>query len=150
MDMNKQAALIRIEELIESEQYAILATVSRDNAPRVRFMSPTILQGRRGILYALTYSKSAKVNDIRSHRRVEWLFHSANYGEVFHVRGTADILDIPELKAEIIEAVAGRLGNFWRANPDPSEFVAIETVIEHIIYFQPQSGTKTFITMSDD
>lgn len=144
--MDKNALNEKLRQLLEEEPNAILATLGSDGWPVQRWMTPTVLQGQAGSLYAVTASSFPKIHQIESQNKVSWLFTSPRSREVLSVRGRITIIDNPRFKAEILEELGRKLGVFWKLNDDPSNLVVLETAIVSAEHFDPRSGRKTQYT----
>ncbi len=139
--MKKHEMINLIEKLNEESGAGILATVGNDGTPRMRWMTPTTLKGRPGVLFAITAPGTAKREDLDKQPVVEWMFQSKTLNEVLKVRGTVNVLDNPALKSEIIQSLGRKLHVFWKINHE-ADFVVLETIIEEATYMKPLSGIK--------
>jgi len=140
--MNASEMFGVLERLIESAKVAILANVDETTAPRMRWMTPATIRGSEGLIYALTAPDFDKTAQLVNNDRVEWMLQSQELAEVLRVRGRVAIIDNPSLKSDVEEALGGRLGTFWRVNPDASNMVVLETVIEEFVYYKPMEDEK--------
>ncbi len=140
MEMN---ALLEITEgILDKARVGILTTIGRDGRPWTRWMTPAMLRGQKGTIYAITAEGFRKVEHIRENHNVSWMIQKNTMDEVIHLTGKASIVDNPTLKADVLEAIGGHLGNFWRLNRENLELVVIETVIEEIDYYDPMKGSR--------
>ncbi|TVQ40583.1 MAG: pyridoxamine 5'-phosphate oxidase family protein [Spirochaetaceae bacterium] len=140
MDVN--ALFDVMERLIEESKVAVLANVDQQGQPRMRWMSPTVIRGQSGCLYALTAPDFVKTSQLQQQPAVEWMIQGPALQEVLRVRGTVELIDNPALKSDVLEALGGRLGTFWRSNPDPSNMIVLETIIEELVYYQPMKDLR--------
>ncbi|HCM25280.1 MAG TPA: pyridoxamine 5'-phosphate oxidase [Treponema sp.] len=140
--MDQRDSLGRLERLVEASKVGILTTVDADGFPRSRWMTPAILRGRSGTIYAVTAPDSAKCAHIRKSARVEWFLQSRILDEVISVIGTASLIDNPQAKAEVLESIGPNLQIFWRTNPDARNLVVVETVLEEISVFYPMENRR--------
>ena len=135
--MTQAELLQKVDEILEDAKAGVLTTVDEDGRPHVRWMTPTMLRGRQGALFAVTSPRSAKAAQLEKNPCVEWMIQSRSLNEVVNVRGRVNIVDNPALKKEVIEAVGNRLTVFWKVNPGQMEFVVLETIIEEATFFSP-------------
>jgi pyridoxamine 5'-phosphate oxidase len=134
--MTKRELVSKINDLIEDARCAVLASITSENEPRIRWMTPTFLPGEDRMMYAITNPESNKIHDMENNENVSWMFQMKDLSEIVNVRGKMNIIDNPSLKAEIIELIGARIHIIWRLNPE-SDFIVLETVIEEGIYFNP-------------
>jgi pyridoxamine 5'-phosphate oxidase len=139
--MDKREILDRLESVLAESEVAVLATVDPDGGPSMRWVTPVLIPGRPGNIYALTSPDFRKVSHIRSQPIVEWMVQTKNLTRIITVRGITEVLDNPSLKSEVLEAIGPRLQVFWRVNPK-TEFVVIETEIQSITYFPAMEKKK--------
>jgi general stress protein 26 len=132
----------RLERLLDSARVGVLSTVDERGFPRSRWMTPVVLRGRPGYLYSLTAPDSPKAEHIRAHPLVEWFFQSKLLDEIFTLSGDARLIDDPQAKAEVQEAIGPNLQIFWRVNPDARNFAVIETEIREISCFFPMRNER--------
>lgn len=144
MDLN--TLLDVMERILDNSHAAILTTVDGEGRPHSRWMVPAVLRGRQGTLYAVTSPDFEKVKQINSHARVSWLVQSKALDEIVHVQGSAQVIDNPSLKSDVLEALGHNLTTFWTVNAGETELVVIETVIEAVQYIQPMKGERSQAT----
>jgi len=132
----------RLGRLLESSRVGVLTTVSADGYPYSRWMTPVELPGRSGFLYAVTAPDSLKAAHIRDRPKIEWFFQSKTLDEVTSVRGEAFIVDEPQAKAEVLEAIGPRLQIFWRVNPNAGNLVVLETPVDELSCFFPMRNER--------
>ena len=138
--MDTRAMLDAMERILEDSKVAILATVDANGRPHVRWMTPTTVRGRDGFLYAVTSPEFQ--NDAAGNSAVEWQIQNRSLTEIITVRGDIRIVDNAAAKAEILEAIGGNLGVFWKLNPDESKLVVLETEIMEISHLRPTKGER--------
>lgn len=148
--MDKRAIMTIVERVLESAKVGILATVDEGGAPHMRWMTPSMVRGREGFLYAVTSPKFHKTVDIAANPNVEWMLQSRQLDEVVTIRGKMQMIDSPSTKSDVQEAIGGNLGVFWKLNEDASDLVVLETVIEEIMYFKPITGEKSTVGFKED
>jgi general stress protein 26 len=137
-----------MERILESSRIAVLAHVQNEKKPRLRWMTPTVIRGRQGYLYALSSSDYDWTASLEGAPQVEWMMQSKSLDEIITVRGKMQIIDNPALKADVQEALGGYLRVFWKNIPDESNYITLETVIEEMVYFKPVTGKKITATVS--
>jgi len=148
--MDTRSMLAVLDRILDDSKVAVLATVDNEGRPRMRWMTPATKRGREGALYAVTAPEFAKVVEVTRHPQVEWMFQSKTLDEIVTVRGSMQVLDHPRTKAEVLEAIGGNLGIFWRINHDASDLVVLETTIEEIVYFKPLTGERTATSVKQE
>ena len=131
--MNQHEMMGKIERLVDDAKVAVLATVDSDGRPHVRWMTPAVIPGRPGAVFAVTAPDFAKVHQLEANPNVEWLFQSRALDEVVNLRGRINVVDNPSLRSEVLEAVGHRLAIFWRACQG-EDCVVLETVAEEAVY----------------
>lgn len=133
-----------IEELrglLDAAKVGFLTTIGTDGYPHGRWMTPTMLPGEPGFLYCVSMAGSRKALEIQANQKVSWSFQTAALGKVIAARGSAVVLDNPQLKAQVLEALGPNLVNFWRLNPEAKHLIVIETAIERVSLYRPAEGT---------
>ena len=131
-----------LESTLENSQTAILATDDGEGKPSMRWMTPTIVRDRPGVLFALTSKKFAKSEHLEKNPHVQWMVQTKSLTMVMNVEGRVNMIENPMLKAEIIEAIGPRLRVFWKVNQNPEDLVVLETVISRGSIFTPVDGEK--------
>lgn len=140
--MDANAILEVMEEVIDDAHTGVLTTVDSQGRPRSRWMTPTVIRGREGYVYAVSVPSFRKSVDIEANPRVEWMFQTRSLNQIVNARGRAHLIDNPALKSDVLESIGGHMTVFWRINPDIADFVVIETVLEELEYFQPTKGRR--------
>ncbi len=143
--MDSREVMKRVGAIIEAHGTGVLATVDEDGNPHVRWLTPTMLRERPGALYAITAPRFAKVAQVRSHARVEWMFQTPSLDEVISIRGTINVVENPSLRAEVLEVLGQRLQTFWKLAHDARDLVVLETVVEEATRFLPMDGRKDVV-----
>lgn len=146
--MDMQELMASLERILNAAKSAVLATVDAEGRPQMRWMTPTVLHGREGVLYAVTSPRFAKVAQLDAAPQVQWMVQTPSLDEVVTLTGRINIVDNPSLKAEITEVIGRRLSVFWRVNTEPTEFVVLETVIEEATLFFPMTGKRETLTVA--
>jgi len=147
--MNQQIFLDRLARIIEESKVGILATTDGEGRPHMRWMTPWLLPGREGALFAVTSPHFAKVAELEIHPTVEWMIQTPSLDQVINIKGKVNILDNPSIKMEIMEGLGPRLFVFWKANSSFSDFIVLETIMEEAYYFLPMKGTKEKIILGN-
>ena len=142
-NVDTRAMLDAMERVLEISRIAILATVDADGRPHVRWMTPTVVRGRDKFLYAVTSPDFHKTAEAKENPAVEWLIQTKSLDEILTVRGQISVVDNAAAKAEVLEAIGGNLGVFWKMNPDESRLIVLETAIEEIVRLKPTTGERT-------
>jgi pyridoxamine 5'-phosphate oxidase len=140
--MDRQELLNKLDHVLEDARAGILATTDSEGKPHIRWLTPTVLKGREGFLFAVTRPGSKKVKQLGENPQAEWMIQSRELNEIINIRGTIEIIDNPALKTEIMEVMGSRLTAFWKVDLDKTEFVVLETRIMEAIYYQPMTGSR--------
>lgn len=144
--MNRTAMMSKIETILRESGAGVLTTVGEDGTPSSRWMTPAVLKGRPGALYAITSPHSRKVRELRQNPAAEWLLQVPSLNEVVTLRGRVNVVDNPSFKNEVLDAVARRLHVFWRINVERTDMVVLETVIEEAGYFVPMKAERATVS----
>jgi len=140
--MDAAELIRRMERLVGASKVGVLTTIDTSGFPRSRWMTPTFLKGRPGFVYAVTSPKSGKAEQIRGNPKVEWTFQSTVLDEILSAVGPAALIDDPQFKAEVLEAIGPNLPIFWRVNPDSRNLIIVETAISEIACFFPMRNER--------
>jgi general stress protein 26 len=140
--MNARDMWKRLDGLIEIFRVGIFTTVDERGYPRSRWMTPILLRGREGCLYAVTSPSFRKALDIAGNPQVEWAFQTRALDEILTLNGKVELIDNPSLKSEVQEALGTNLTVFWRVNPNESSLVVIETRVEEFNLFLPMKNER--------
>ncbi len=140
--MDTVELLNTLERLLSASKVGVFTTVDAEGFPRSRWMTPALMKGRPGFLYAITAPDSAKAKHIAGHPQVEWTFQSKVLNEVLSVFGTASLVMEPQAKAEVLEAIGPNLQIFWRVNPNSKNWVVVETAIKELTCFYPMRNER--------
>ncbi len=135
--MKQKEPIDELRALIDTVRTGILSTVGNDGYPHLRWMTAATLQGQKDFIYCVSVSGTKKVADIARNDKVAWSFQSVTLDRIVSVAGRARVIEVPELKAQILEALGRNLDIFWRINPDPKRLVVIETAIETLSLYRP-------------
>ena len=143
--MDSREVMNRVGAIIETHGTGLLATVDQEGNPHLRWLTPTMLRERPGAIYAITAPSFAKVLQIRTHPRVEWMFQTPTLDEVINIRGAINVVENPSLRAEVLEVLGPRLSTFWKLAHDARDLVVLETVVEEATRFLPMVGRKDVV-----
>ncbi len=146
--MNQAEFLAKLAQIIDDAQAAVLATVDDQGHPCLRWMTPTLLHGRHGALFALTIPGSRKTRHLQWHPEVQWLLQTRSLSEIVSIHATAAVIDNPALRTEVFESLGPRLTTFWRVNPDRSDFVVLESRFQNATYFRPMAPQRLTISFA--
>ena len=145
--MTPTQMLHKIDDLLGAATPGILATLDNNNQPHMRWMTPALLDGRPGALYAVTSPFFAKVMELDFCNKVQWMIQAPSLRDIITINGFVSIIDNPALKAEILETIGKKLFVFWKINPQ-TDFVVLETVISEATWFCPMTTTRETVTFS--
>lgn len=127
----------RLDRILENSRVGILTTVDERGYPHSRWMTPALVPGREGYIYAVTSPSFRKALEAASHPQVGWIFQTKSLDQILSAGGKINIIDNPSLKCEVQEALGTNLAVFWRVNPNEKDLVVLETVVEEMTYFNP-------------
>ncbi len=138
--MDQHELLTKIETLIEESKVGLLATTDKQNKPRVRWMTPTIIPNRGASIFAFTAANAMKIKDIEHQSEVKWLIQRADLTEVVSIRGDTYIVNNPALKTEVLEVLIPQSTRLWTIDISTTETVILETVIREATYYRPREN----------
>jgi hypothetical protein len=125
--MTRHEILEVLELILNDAHTAVLATTDEDGRPRMRWMTPALIRGRSGAIFAVTSPGFAKVNQLASHPEVEWMFQT------------------PVLDTIVLEALGPYMRSFWKLKGDERDLVVLETIIQDATYYRPMKGLKEVV-----
>lgn len=140
--MTKEELLNKIRAVLDESPQGILATVTAEGYPAMRYMTPAMVKGNDVCLYAVTAATFPKVQDLSTHPLVSWMLTSPKTREIFSFRGKIHLVEDPRFKSELLEEIGRGLETFWRLNDDPSDLVCLETRLVSAEYFNPKTAEK--------
>lgn len=146
--MDQRAMMNKLDAILDDAQAAVLATVDANGRPRLRWMTPIILNADAAVIYAVTPPQASKINDLHAHPQVEWMIQSKPLDEVANVRGVISVIDNPALKREVMSALGPRLKVFWNINITKTDFVVLETRIQQVCYYHPMKSDHVRVQFS--
>jgi pyridoxamine 5'-phosphate oxidase len=132
----------RLDRILENSRVGILTTVDERGYPHSRWMTPTLVAGREGYIFAVTAPTFRKAFEIQRHPQAGWIFQTKALDEIITASGKINVIDNPSLRSEVQESLGRNLTIFWRVNPNESELVVLETVVEEMTYFNPIKNEK--------
>ncbi len=141
--MNITEPIEELRNLLDTAKIGFLTTIGTDGYPHGRWMTPTMLPGEHRFLYCVSMAGSRKAAEIQADQKVFWSLQTSALGKVVAVLGSAVVLDNPQLKARVLEAIGPNLVNFWRLNPEAKHLIVIETAIERVSLYRPAEGKVT-------
>lgn len=148
--MNPNEMMRTIDRIIEIARTAVLATVDGEGRPHMRWMTPAVLKGRPGAIYAVTSPRFAKSAHLDGHPNVAWMFQTPALDEVVTVTGHIEKIDNPALKTELMDALGKRLRVFWKVSQEQTDFIVLETIIERAEHFRPMIGQKEAVVFEPE
>ena len=138
----------KVRQLLEDSRTGVLATVSEDGYPHMRWMTPVVLDEWPDTLFAVTSPHSVKAAQLTKDTKVEWLLQGKTLQEVITVKGRINLIDNPSVKATLMEKVGQRLAVFWKINPN-TDSIVLETVIEEASLFLPMKNERHVVKFSN-
>ncbi len=129
-----------LKALLDNSKVGLLATSSPDGQPHTRWVTAAMLPGQDRLLYCVTMAGTNKAKDIGANDRVAWSFQSPRLDTIISVNGHARLLDLPELKAQVLEALGRDLTIFWRINTSPKHLIVIESTVDDIKVYRPMQS----------
>jgi general stress protein 26 len=143
--MTRQEIVEVLEMILNEAHTAVLGTTDEDGRPRMRWMTPAMIRGRSGAVFAVTSQGFAKVHQLAAHPDVEWLFQTPILDTIVTVRGKINVVENPSLLAEVLEALGPFMRSFWKLKGDERDLVVLETIIEEAVYYKPVKGLKEVV-----
>ena len=101
-----------------------------------------MIKGRPDVLFAITSSDFQKVVQLNAHADVEWMIQTRALDQIVNLKGKINVLDNPAIRSEVMEHLAKKLTVFWKVNPEKTDFIVLETIIEEATFFRPMKGYK--------
>ncbi len=147
--MTTNEIMMKIRNVLDDAKTGVLSTVDNNGYPRMRWMTPVVLDEWPNTLYAVTSPGSAKTVALRQDPRVSWLLQRRALDEIIEIKGRVNLVDNPSLKAAIMEAVGRRLTVFWKINPG-TDAVVLETVIDSVSWFSPMKNQRETVQFGEE
>jgi len=145
--LNKRDVMATLEMILNEAHTAVLATVDEQGNPHLRWMTPALIGGREGAVFAVTSPSFAKARQLAAHPGVEWLFQTPLLDTVLMVRGRINVLDNPSILAEVLQALGPYMHSFWRLQGDERDLVVLETILEEAVCYWPLKGRKETVKL---
>ncbi|EDY19066.1 pyridoxamine 5'-phosphate oxidase-related FMN-binding [Chthoniobacter flavus Ellin428] len=118
--------------LVDGRHFGVLSTINQDGKPEVRWMS-TLSFDDFPRFYTLTHPHSRKVEQIKHHPSVNWMFSNHNLSLILNLIGRARVLtDTPTLKRVWQKIEDKSHAYFLKQYAKAPGFVVIETTVEVI------------------
>jgi general stress protein 26 len=125
-------------QLADGNRPGVLATVGRNGAPHLRWMSTVSLQ-EFPHLYALSSPASRKIAHIRENPHVSWMFTAEMSSLVVNLSGTAQVVTEKSEINRIWRLIENKTNAFFLSLDTKSDGVAvIDTVIEDVECIVPR------------
>ncbi len=144
--MNKRDVMATLEMILNEAHTAVLATVDEKGRPHLRWMTPALIGGREGAVFAVTSPGFDKTRQLEKHPEVEWLFQTPLLDTVVMARGKINVLDNPSILAEVLESLGPYMHSFWRLQGEARDLVVLETIIEEAVCYWPLKGRKEVVS----
>jgi general stress protein 26 len=144
--MTKQEVLHTVAMILNEAHTAVLATTDKDGRPHIRWMTPALIEGRSGAVYAVTSPQFGKVHQLEAHPEVEWMFQTPVLDTVVTIRGRINIVDNPSILSEVLETLGPFMRSFWKLKGEERDLVVLETIIEEAIHYKPMKGLKEVVS----
>ena len=90
--MNVHTIMNKISSILEDAKTGVLATVDTSGRPHMRWMTPTLVQGRPGTIFAVTSPQFEKVVHLASHSDAEWMLQTRTLDEIVNIKSAESIL----------------------------------------------------------
>lgn len=146
--MTQHELMYKMEQILEDVHTGILATIDEQGNPQMRWMTPSLINGRANVLFAITSPHFRKVVQLNANASVQWMIQTRAIDEVVNLRGKINVLDNPSIRAEVMEQLGKQLTIFWRVNTEHTDFIVLETIIEEATYFRPMKGVKEIVSFA--
>ena len=143
--MNQQELINKLEYILDNSKTGILSTIDENGRSHMRWMTPVLIKGRKGVIFSITSQQSEKVIEISQRPDVTWIIQTRSLDQIITLKGITNILDNPSIKSELIELMGDKLTMFWKINKNSMDFVVMETIIKEAVYFQPMTGSKQVV-----
>ena len=144
--MDQTALMSTIDKLLEQTKTGVMTTMDAEGLPRMRWMTPTIIRDRPFSLFCITTPESFKTLNIQNPSPVSWMVQNKNLTEVVNCQGSLYLANDPYIKSAVLEHVAKDLVVYWKAHPEETDFVVLETVFTSGSYFEPMTNKREFVT----
>ncbi|MCP4404008.1 MAG: pyridoxamine 5'-phosphate oxidase family protein, partial [bacterium] len=112
--MNQNEMMYKVEQILENTRVAVLATIDEQGNPRMRWMTPAVVRGRSGALFAVTSPDFHKIVELNAHADVQWMIQTRALDRVINLKGKINVLENPSIRSEVMEHLGRQLTVFWR------------------------------------
>ncbi len=130
-----QLALAVVQEC----EVGLLSTVDESGRPHARWMGSVAKDEDVSWIITIASPNSRKIDQIRCHPDVEWIFTDSKWDRVVHLRGRAILIEDPALiKRDWNRILDKSRAYFLRFQETGLGFSVIETHIEEIEYTLPK------------
>ena len=146
--MTQHELMYKVEQILEDVHTGVLATIDEQGNPQMRWMTPSLINGRANVLFAITSPHFRKVVQLNANASVQWMIQTRALDEVVNLRGKINVLENPAIRAEVMEQLGKQLTVFWRINTEHTDFIVLETIIEEATYFRPMKGVKETVSFA--
>ncbi len=130
------------KKLADGRRPGVLATVDDKGMPHVRWMATLSLRDWP-LLYTITSPASRKVQHIKRHPSVSWMFSNEELNIIINIRGKARIVTDPGKMQQVWKLLEDKSkAYFLSIATDGAGFAVIETEIEDIDCILPKYDIK--------
>ncbi len=143
--MNRPGIMSEIRRIIDETGTAVFATIDENKFPRMRWVSPALLDEHPGSIFFATSPSFAKVAQASANANAEWMFQTKALDTIINVRVAVEVVDAPALRSEFSEEIGTRLRTFWTITKGNTELVVFETRPLEATYTVPMKGIKETI-----
>ncbi len=140
--MDQREFINKIDQILDNAKTGILTTVDARGKPHSRWMTPVVLKSVGPVVFAFSIPGAKKIGHIQKNPAVEWIIQTKDLREIVNISGTAEIVDNPSVKTDLLEVLGPRLSMFYKVNENSQEWVILETKIESGTYFRPVAGIR--------
>ncbi|HEY8965836.1 MAG TPA: pyridoxamine 5'-phosphate oxidase family protein [Candidatus Methylacidiphilales bacterium] len=128
-----------LRQLVNGDHPGVLATMDRDGLPRMRWMASLSFEFFP-YLYTLTSPSSRKVDQLKQHREVSWMFFNADLTLVVNLFGHAEVIEDEKTIQEVWKHVRDKEHSYFLRNCIEGPGCAvIRTTIERVECTTPQN-----------
>jgi general stress protein 26 len=139
--MTKNKIIEIIQYCIENSRAAVLATISLDGNPDMRWVTPGCLRERPEAVYLVSESHFNKVKQLSENPAATMMFQTITLNQVVTIFGKVNVVITPSILAETLECIGKHLNAFWNLKGGKRDLVVLEFIIENAHYYNPLSGT---------
>ena len=110
--MNQNELMYKVEQILEDARAGVLATIDEQGNPRMRWMTPAVVRGRSGAMFAVTSPDFQKIVELNAHAEVQWMLQTRALDQVVNLKGKINVLENPSIRMEVMEHLAKQLTVF--------------------------------------